>query len=232
MQTPEGVWVLKDDTHLSRWIEEHKRLDIAQGEIAMFAKYIPVGGVVVDAGASLGDHTMTYAKLVGEKGKVFAFEPRPDTCLALGRNMEQFPWVEVRRKALGNFNGPTWMKFDQNCGASFIGLFNSSAAGTYDAEITVRKLDRYIELMSRCDLIHFDLEGYEPLALDGATEVLKKFKPAMIIEVNIPCLSRLGFVEQDVRDTLARHGYTWSELEPHHGPHLNQRDILCLPKTN
>lgn len=226
MQTKEGVWVLKDDTHLSKWIAEHGRLDIAIGEIVAFMKHIPPGGFVVDAGASLGDHTMTYARIVGERGKVFAFEPRPDTCAALGRNMQQFPWVEVRRKALGGYNGPARMRLEPNCGASHI----TNRHGNEDVEITVRKLDRYLDLMHRLDFIHLDAEGYEVQILNGATEVLRKFKPVIVLEVNHLCLSRLGLVEQDVRDTLAKHGYTWSELEAQNGPNLPQRDILCLKK--
>lgn len=49
--TPFGVAVQEYDTHLSRWIEEHGRLDIAEGFIQQFRQYIPEGGVVVDAGA-------------------------------------------------------------------------------------------------------------------------------------------------------------------------------------
>ena len=63
IKTKEGIHVLKNDSHLSRWIEEHGRLDIAAHEISFFAKYIPQGGVMVDAGACLGDHTETYAQL-------------------------------------------------------------------------------------------------------------------------------------------------------------------------
>lgn len=63
-QTKEGWWVLADDTHLSKWVEEHGRLDHDEA-IASIVEHIPQGGVVVDAGASLGDHTIAYARKVG-----------------------------------------------------------------------------------------------------------------------------------------------------------------------
>src|SRR5438067_1581983 len=34
--------------------------------------------IVFDVGANFGIHSLLYSKLVGEKGKVFAFEPLPD----------------------------------------------------------------------------------------------------------------------------------------------------------
>jgi FkbM family methyltransferase len=43
----------------------------------MMAKYIKEGDIVVDIGANQGQYTIFLSKLVGQKGKVYAFEPDP-----------------------------------------------------------------------------------------------------------------------------------------------------------
>ncbi len=229
-ETAEGWWVISGDTHLSKWVALHKKLNVGEQEISLFGHLIPKGGTVVDAGASIGDHAHTYAQLVGPTGHVFAFEPNPAACLCLGRNMAKFTWVQVRRKALGDGNSEAIMLVEENAGASYINPKWILADGACFTRVKIRKLDRYLPLMERCDLIHFDLEGYETKALAGAAEVLAKFRPAIVLEVNHACLARLGLTEADVRSTLAKHGYSWSELEASCGPHNEQRNLLCTPK--
>ena len=43
MQTPEGWWVLKEDTHLSRWVEQGKRLDHDTPVLEKIRPYIQPG---------------------------------------------------------------------------------------------------------------------------------------------------------------------------------------------
>ena len=45
-------------------------------ETALFGRLVRPGHYVVDAGAHIGVHTLTFARLVGQQGKVFAFEPQ------------------------------------------------------------------------------------------------------------------------------------------------------------
>ena len=221
IRTPEGIHVLRDDSHLSRWVEEHKRLDIAEPQIAHYAKYIPAGGTVIDAGACIGDHACTYAKLVGPSGSVWAFEPNPMafTCLAL--NFERWGTVKCLNDALSFIRGRATYNRDANAGAGFI----SGSSGSVD----VMTLDDYAGLFTRIDFIHLDCEGMERAALLGGRAVLAKFHPAIVLEINHGCLARYGLTEADVLATLAELGYGWQEIEAGHGPHLPQRDILALP---
>ena len=224
IRTKEGVWVLKEDSHLSRWIEEHGRLDIADGEIAQFAKYIPKGGVVIDAGASLGDHTATYAKLVGPSGKVFAFEPNPGLFACLWRNMEEFRWVTPLNYALGSLNTKVDFHREHNAGASYV----SPGSGIDpDIMVDVTTLDSLDLPISRCDFIHLDAEGYEPFILDGAREFLRKFTPVMLIEVCHSHLQRQAMNESSLMLLLDSLHYRVEEIDG--TPASEQRDILCLP---
>ncbi len=224
LRTPQGIYVLEHDSHLSRWIEEHGRLDIAEPQIAHYAKYIPVGGTVVDAGASLGDHALTYAKLVGPSGRVFAFEPSPLAFEALVMNFLKWNTVEPYRIALGSIRASGSFHPSLNAGAGYV----TDESG----DILIRPLDEYANSFNRLDFIHLDCEGMERAAILGAREVIVKFQPVIVLEINHACLARYGLIEEDVLLVLQNIGYRWHELEPGLGPHLPQRDIIALPHSS
>lgn len=226
IRTPEGIYVLRDDSHLSRWIEEHRRLDIAEPQIAHYAKYIPVGGTVIDAGACLGDHACTYAKLVGPSGSVWAFEPNPKSFAALKLNFSAWTNVKVYNVGLCDRNDYWTIHLSDNAGATYLMPDKAALAGD---QVPMLKLDEMADLL-RLDFIHLDCEGMERDALLGARALLAKFRPTIVLEINHGCLARYGLVETDVLATLSDLGYNWREIEPGHGPHLPQRDILALPQ--
>lgn len=220
IRTPEGIHVVETDSHLSVWVHEHRRLDIAEGQIAFYARHIPAGGVVLDAGASLGDHTATYAKLVGSAGRVWALEPNPLSYQALRLNFADHENVMVLNMALGETDGVAKMHLEVNVGASFL-----SPDGSIAVEVTM--IDALP--LSRLDLAHLDLEGMEIAALKGAHRTLARFRPVLVLEVCHGALARNGHTEADLLALLAEMGYHWTEIEPHHGSHLPQRDIIAFP---
>lgn len=227
IKTDKDIYVLVDDTHLSRWVAEHGRLDIAVPQIAGYAHLIPGGGTVVDAGAAIGDHTLTYAQKVHMTGHVFAFEPHPLAFECLKRNMASFPNVHCEKKALSNQLGDGGLSLEANAGASFI---DGLAEAHKNAKIEFTLLDSYASKFGRLDFIHLDCEGYEFYALSGAREVIIKFRPAIVLEVNHHCLARYGLGESDLRRMIESLNYDWSETHPDHGTHLPQRDVLATPR--
>mgnify|MGYP000029418940 CR=1 FL=1 len=44
----------------------------------LFKKIISAGSIVLDVGAHKGGYSRSYSEIVGQKGKVFSFEPHPD----------------------------------------------------------------------------------------------------------------------------------------------------------
>ena len=223
LRTKSGDYVLEHDTHLSRWIEEHGRLDIAAGQISFFKHHIPPGGIVVDAGASLGDHTATYAKLVGPAGMVLAFEPQPLSYQALKLNMQRFPNVIPIFAGLGSRDGETVrMRTNPNAGRGFI-------ADDGDLAINIRTLDAVLGDSTNLHFIHFDGEGYEREMLLGSVQIIRRCHPVIVIEVHHEMLALNGQNEASLRAFLRELGYEIFEIEPHHGPHLPQRDVIALP---
>ena len=69
------IAILETDNCICRFVEQSGRLDHDQNMLPIVLSYIPIGGVVIDVGAFIGDHTIAYLNKVRENGMVYAFEP-------------------------------------------------------------------------------------------------------------------------------------------------------------
>lgn len=221
VKTEHGIWIVEPDSHLGAWLKQAGKLDIAEGEIAHFASHIPAGGTVIDAGACLGDHTATYAKLVGPTGTVLAFEPGWLTYQALWRNFEAVPQVKCFHAALGMHEGRACHTLAENVGGSHI---------ANDGEDNVEMTTIDALLLARLDFCHIDAEGCEPDIIRGGLQTLRRCRPVMVIEINKGALARFGHKDEDVYRALAEAGYGWRELFDFNNREMEQRDILAIPQ--
>ena len=57
-------------------------------EMELVKKIVKKGVVIVDLGANIGFWTLVFAKIVGDEGHVFAFEPGPANFGILKKNVE------------------------------------------------------------------------------------------------------------------------------------------------
>lgn len=71
------------------------------------------GDVVLDLGASVGPFTWSVSD---RASKIYSFEPIPDTCKTLEKNVGSFDNVEVINKALYHTSGTYRFPFDNNPG--------------------------------------------------------------------------------------------------------------------
>src|SRR4029077_14767590 len=62
---------------------------------------------VIDVGANVGVHALAMSRLVGENGKVFAYEPNSAMVTRMQRNLQlnAVQNVEIRQTALGDVDG-------------------------------------------------------------------------------------------------------------------------------
>ena len=76
-------------------------------ETEFVKKEVKKGNVVLDIGANIGYYTLIFAKLVGENGKVFAFEPDPTNFALLKKNVEMngYKNVVLVQRAVSNKTG-------------------------------------------------------------------------------------------------------------------------------
>ena len=213
-----GVAVLVGDTHISSWVIDHNRLDIAEEMLRPFHQYVPEGGTVIDVGASIGDHTITYAQWVGKDGLVAAFEPHAQAYECLLHNTKHLPQVLQVQCGLSDTDGEVGIVMQDNSGASYI---TESEGG-----ISVAPLDSY---EFDAHFIKIDVEGYEVRVLRGAEETINRCRPVMLIEVNSTALERAGSSQQELIELILSYGYNISMIDSRIPWSDPQYDVLCLP---
>src|SRR4029077_15611045 len=76
-------------------------------ETDLVTRIVRQGDTCIDAGCQIGYYSCLLAKLVGEKGHVYSFDPNPEACLSTQRNLRLngFSHVEVVQAALAEMEG-------------------------------------------------------------------------------------------------------------------------------
>ena len=195
--------------------------------------------MVVDIGAHAGQFSKLFARMA-PRGEVYAFEPS-----AYARSV-MVPAVALNRlgnitlvpKGLGErceplvLHTPLKRRRSLGFGTAHIG---ASEGPTVDQAIEMTTLDDFVaeQTIHRLDLIKADVEGWELRALKGGEAALRKFSPALYLEVDAALMGRAGDTPADLFAFLRELGYrgfVTPKVRP--APAYEQAgDYLFLPKT-
>jgi FkbM family methyltransferase len=174
------------------------------------------GDVFVDLGANIGYFTLLAARLVGEKGRVFSFEPEPKNFGYLSKNIEinNYKNVVAEQKAVSDKNGKTKLFIcSYDTGHHTINRSNGIEAYSRgraieekSIEIETITLDNYfLDKVDRVDAIKIDVEGAESLALAGMDRILRQNRDIKIFPEFFPLLiEKMGSAPRDLIDKLMK----------------------------
>lgn len=223
---PNGLWVIEGDTHISKWIEQQQRLDHDQNLLPFILPHLKEGDVVIDAGAFVGDHTIAYSRAVGATGVVHAFEPNPVAYICLQHNMNTCGNVVLHNVGLSDRDGFVPLSGNN-------GNYGGCYAGEHMkiADVQLQTLDDIFRDAAWVDFIKLDIEGCEAHALRGAEQLIKRFHPKMVIEVNVEALGRQGSYPGEIFNLLKEFGYEWQIIQENCCKVSPLYDILCTPKN-
>ena len=179
--------------------------------VTLIAAVVRPGDVCLDVGAQKGFMTLHMAKAAGPGGRVISFEPDPRAMDALRSNVQRnaFEQVSLYPCAAGDCEANCEFALTRQIGWSSRfpnELAKSDAVSTIS--VRTRRLDDVIGEMGiapethRLSLIKVDAEGSEPLVLQGAQETLRRFRPAIHIEINRASLGAGGFTPGSVEGFL------------------------------
>jgi FkbM family methyltransferase len=152
------------DRQVGRSIERYGEYSADEG--ALFRQAIRPSWTVVEAGANIGAHTLTFSRLVGPRGVVFAFEPRRVVFQTLCANMALNSIVNVhcRPEALGNMAGRVQVPTHDGSGTEKV------------AAITLDSLE-----LPRCQFLKVDVDGMELQVLKGAAKTIERLRPLLYV---------------------------------------------------
>ncbi len=192
-------------------------------------RHLKPGMTFVDVGANVGYWTALASSLVGEKGRVIAFEPSPYAFQRLEALVadNRLANVEIANVGLSASPGETTL---------YIGAWGNHTPTMvpHESETTVaahvETLDRMAELrnLEHIDLLKIDVEGFEHHVLLGASRLLSERRVgAILCEFNDHWLRSNGTSSALLEKTIASSGF----VEVHRaGPAPAQNRLFVLPQ--
>lgn len=150
-------------------------------------EHLKPGMTVYDVGANIGLFSLIAARLVGENGRVVAFEADPEIAARLREHVarNQFVWAEVEHKAVWSESKTVFFARTDPSTSPDRGL--GHVAETWSAEtiqVSAVSLDEFARLNRAPDFIKCDVEGAEVEVFRGAQKLLKKKRPAIVCEMH------------------------------------------------
>jgi len=178
-------------------------------ELAYLEKILSPGNLFIDVGANFGVYTLVASRLVGETGRVLAFEPTAQSFATLRQNiaLNHFSNVRAFQVALAQTGGKARLYHARDPVGNSLG--KDPLWGVEGEEVQTEALDNLLEEsgIGRVDAIKIDVEGAEELVLRGAIRCLTSYNPIVIFEFNPGCAARLGLSPDGARDFLQSLNY-------------------------
>lgn len=165
-------------------------------EIAIFRRLAAVSQCIVDVGGNIGLYAALGAKNLPPVGRVITFEPIAENIQYLRRNLSLNQLVEkvtVEPVAVGKEPGELTIHLSQNN----VGNHSAAKSNVSDSVESIHvprvSLDSYFaddaRLDTPIDILKIDVEGYDGFVLEGAQELIGRWKPTLFVEF-IPKLMR------------------------------------------
>jgi len=153
-------------------------------------KLIQSGDVVYDVGANVGYVSLLSARLSGESGKIFAFEPLPANVNRLRKNVLinalESRIIVTHAAVIDTVQPITFLTHPS--GAMGKALGSAGRDEQYNGRITVPglALDAFVydENHPAPDVIKMDVEGGEGAALAGMQRLLAEKRPILLVEIH------------------------------------------------
>lgn len=197
---PNGQWVLREDSHISRWAEQHGSIVCDPHTMRFLNPFLERSKVAWDIGAFIGDHTRHYI----DKGlTVVAVEPNPLAYACLRHNCPEAQCLNVGASVAHEI-----LKYQAspNAGASRV-------CEDGEMEISAMPLDR-VEGLPDPDFLKIDIEGFELCALLGMRKMIERCKPTCYVEINVGALALNHVVPEDIFQFFRDRGYKHFDKRP------------------
>jgi FkbM family methyltransferase len=193
------TWVGRVSCYANDWFiaGDLARGDTFEGNFVreVLAPFVRRARYVLDIGAHVGMHTLAYAHLLRnvDGARIFAFEPQSALRKVLAKNLADNGLqgrVTVLPFAVGHVNAITQLSASISDGPNADrpieygsrNAFNLGglSIGKGGEPVRMRTLDSMA--FQGCNFLKIDVEGFEPLVLLGAMDLLRKHRPVVVYE--------------------------------------------------
>lgn len=192
-----------------------------------FEALVRRGDVVWDIGAHIGFFSLLASRLVGQSGRVVAFEPVDENRSRLEKNLSlnRAHNVALRSEAIGGEDGSAVLHPHGSSSMWTLGHGEASSASRVVPCIT---LDEVVRNTRPPTLIKVDAEDVELDVLRGARRLLSEHRPTVVIELHSPVISDCVAVAASYWARRLDDGH-WV-LEPTHSTEFQDRAAVNRSK--
>ena len=182
------------DRHIIAFREYDKELHLA------LELCVKPGMTCLDIGANIGSVSLHMSKLVGESGRVHAFEPVPPIFERLIGNVKKNQLsdvIQAQQIALSNYDGTAEIRYadalTENQGMGSV-VRTEEKGLTMSVNVPTKTLDSFVaeHAVDNIDIIKMDCQGAEVFILEGGRKTFLDFSPDMFVEVSPIDLSYAG----------------------------------------
>lgn len=179
--------------------------------------HLTEGGTFFDVGANTGWFALRAAARYRDlgSGKVHAFEPQPVMFDLVTRSIEENglqDFIALHGLALGNEEKTVWMSTPAfNSGGSLVRFKEVKDS----AEVPLKRFDSLGLAPEKVDIMKVDIEGSEPLFVEGAMEFINRYRPVIYSELHPKKLQWVANKSrEDYLDQMEALGYRTLALGP------------------
>jgi FkbM family methyltransferase len=151
------------------------------------ASLLREGGVFYDIGANVGFFSVLAGRIVGQAGAVYAFEPVPANASTVERNarLNRLGNIEVLRVAVSSHTGKSELFLAHYAGGAALKSAGAPPDLAGSIVVDTSSIDDLVGLRIRPpDVVKIDVEGAEEDVLQGMLDVLREWRPKVILEVD------------------------------------------------
>ena len=174
-------------------------------EISLLQKYLKKGDTVLDIGANIGFYSEILSAIVGDEGKVHAFEPDPINCEHLRTSCAAKRNIVVNETAIGNHAGELTLFTSHLLNVDH----RTYPIDDFGSSFTVRAdtVDHYVN-GEKVAFIKMDIQGAEFFALQGMTRTLDANHDVIILTEFWPfALEEAGTSVEAFQSLLRERGF-------------------------
>ncbi len=190
------------------------------------ARFIMRGSIVLDVGSYVGQMTVMFARLVGPRGTVHAFEAEPFICELLRRNLteNEVENVVVHEGAVWDEQGK-YLPFPE---PDMVKLWSPASYGLYPRRTDARLVESLTIDSLRIDgpisFMKIDVQGSDVFVLRGARETVHRHQMPIIFEFEPDFQEAFGTSFSEYEAEINSLGYKLVAV-------INANNHLIVPKS-
>ncbi len=176
-------------------------------EFQMLNQWVQPGDIVLDIGANIGIFTAELSRLVGNAGRVIAFEPVPETFRFLVHNSRLFPFSNITFFNVAVSSESRFLNISVPVTSTGIPASARASIQEHD-DNGIRILGVPIGALAFPQPVRFvkiDVEGHEIHVIRGMRKLLESDRPRCLIEGEDPAVrahfDELGYRHEKIKDS-------------------------------